>query len=120
MWKPFNQRGQAGLEVLLITVFIVTISFLVISIWFNLNDETKAITLFKSAAVEKLSQSDKYYVLRKVEVAPTSTGSRLDLIAYVTPNDFTSSEAALALEIRQLANDLENKTNYSTVNITVR
>jgi len=120
MWKRFDRRGQAGLEVLLITVFIVTIAFLVISIWFNLNDETKAIALFKSAAVEKLSQSDKYYVLRKVEVAPTSTGSRLDLIAYITPEDFLSSEAALALEIRGLAGELESKTNYSTVNISIR
>jgi hypothetical protein len=120
MWKRFNSRGQAGLEVLLITVFIITISFLVISIWFNLNDETKAITLFKSAAIEKLSQSDKYYVLRKVEVAPTSTGTRLDLIAYITPQDFLTSEAALALEIRNLADDLEAKTNYATINISVR
>ena len=118
MWKA--RRGQAGLEVLLITVFIITISFILISFWFNINEETKAVALFKTAAVEKLSQADEFYVLRKVEVADTSTASRLDLIAYITPMDFLGEEPSLALEIRALASDLEAKTSYSTVNISIQ
>jgi hypothetical protein len=118
MWKA-RSKGQASLEVLLITVFIITMAFLLTSAWFNLNDETKAVVLFKTAAVEKLSKADNFYVLRKVEVVNT-TADQLDLDAYITPRDFSANNPGLALEVRLLGDDVAGKTKYSTVNVVIR
>ncbi|MBI5884731.1 hypothetical protein HZB89_01390 [archaeon] len=91
-----NETGQASFELLLVTVIVISLALLLQSYFFTIFDSTKAITITKLDAVEKLSQLDSFYTIKKIDFIENNDNT-ISLAVFIEPAlaeqlDFTGTE----------------------------
>ncbi|MEW6294759.1 MAG: hypothetical protein AB1467_00490 [Candidatus Diapherotrites archaeon] len=80
MFMFHHSKGQSSMEMLLVTVAVISISIYILGNYLDLNDSTFAIAMLKADSVQKLNDLNSYYVIRKIDFvqAPVMGSSRFD------------------------------------------
>jgi len=77
----FHDRGQSSMEMLLVTVAVISISIYILGNYLDLNDSTFAIAMLKADSVQKLNDLNSYYVIRKIDfVQATANDGNFNII----------------------------------------
>ena len=64
-------RGQTSFELLLFTAFLFVVILLVVSPFLQIMDETRAISITKSSALELVSRQGQKYVVYEIKSIPS-------------------------------------------------
>ena len=120
MTSKVNSRGQASFEVILIALFILTVTFFTLNSWISIQDETYAIILTKTYAMDVVNQADDVYILRKIEISNVSPDS-ISLVVYIDP-DFSTQPVLKARIENDLPAKIAANTKYAAdkISITVK
>ncbi|HLC36855.1 MAG TPA: hypothetical protein VJK05_04595 [archaeon] len=111
-----NNKGQASLEIILVTAFVIVTTLLIVVMWLNGLGDTFIIGKTKLKTMEALDQASENYTLRKIEVDSSSTATDLVLNLYIDPSSFSADRPDLKDSLESsLESELAATSNYSTV-----
>ncbi|RLG71126.1 MAG: hypothetical protein DRO04_00495 [Candidatus Iainarchaeum archaeon] len=114
MWK--QNKGQASFEMLFVALVILILSILALGKWFSINQETKALILFR---LETNSLLNKTLEPFHISYANASTqNSTLVITSQISP-DFVAKYPEFSTSFKNIACKILNQTNYQHVTLKI-
>ena len=115
-----NSKGQASLEIILVTAFVIVTTLLIVVMWLDSLGDTFIISRLKLDSMDVLSKASETYTIRKIESdLLSSSETHLELNLYLEPGGFQLRHPDLVNELKSLENSIALNSRYESISINV-